>query len=161
MESGRQDRVVTADCRRRKASCKPAGVGPVDLLGTEPSLVSRTWPSSATRAWAQVRWPPDRARLAEGSDVLEPALEQLGHRDRPLERRTAVLDLDHEAGQLGLGLALAALEEAPDLDWLARRVTAEVDPQLPCSWATLSNGAFACHVVFLAFLVLQRVPRAL
>ena len=90
--------------------------------------------------------------------MLEPALEQLGHRDWPLERSGAMLDLDHEAGQLGLGLALATLEETPDLDGLALPVTAQADPQLPRSWATLSNGAFACHVLFLALPVLQRVP---
>jgi hypothetical protein len=68
--------------------------------------------------------PADRARFAEGSDVLEPAFEQLAKHDWPLERRSAVLDLNHEAGQLGLGLALAALEETSDLDGLALPVTA-------------------------------------
>jgi hypothetical protein len=47
--------------------------------------------------------------FAEGSDVLEPALKQVSNRNWPLERRSAVLDRDHEAGQLGLGFALVAL----------------------------------------------------
>jgi hypothetical protein len=93
--------------------------------------------------------PPERGPFAEGSDVLEPALEQPGNRDW-LDPRTVVLDLDQEAGEFGLGLALAALEESPDLDGLALRVTAQVDPQLLGSWATLSHGAFACHVLFVA-----------
>jgi hypothetical protein len=59
------------------------------------------------------------------------------------------------------GPADVALEEAPDLDGPALCVPAQVGPQLPRPWATLSHGAFACQVVFSAFLVLQRVPTPL
>ena len=133
----------------------PAAAGSRTGSPTETTLPCR--PSSASQASRSPPGltrgrsgigavPPERARLAEGSDVLEPALEQLGHRDRP--PNGAVLDLDHEAGKLGLGLSLTALEEAPDLDGLALPVAAQVDPQLPRSWATLSHGAFACDLPF-------------
>jgi hypothetical protein len=69
--------------------------------------------------------PPERARFAERSDVLEPALEQLGNRDLPSSRRGAVLALGQEAGEFGLGPVPATLEGAPDLDGLALSVTAQ------------------------------------
>jgi hypothetical protein len=62
--------------------------------------------------------------------VLEPALEQLGNRELPSSRRGAVLGLGQEAGEFGLGPAPATLEGAPALDWLALRVTAQVDQRL-------------------------------
>ena len=140
----------------REAGGQPAGVGAVEVLGTE--LGEPDVAKLGDHGLGAGAVPADRARLAEESDVLEPALEQLSNRNWSLKGCGSVLDLDHEAAQLGLSLALAALHITPDLYRLALLVSAQVDPQLPRSWATLSNGAFACRVLFLVFLVLQRVP---